>query len=131
MSRSPCVAASSLKNFLPVKDFKGPHLKVSPLPAARRSSISPYGQCNSSSTSPFNNFTSPCSLVQQRRESFSLSVDSPQRLLFVSKIKTDTTPSSFLGRGRFGQVVLAKYKGESTIHILSLLFISHRPSFML
>ena len=118
MSRSPCVAAS-LKSFLPIKDFKSPNqLRVSPTPAAHtqyRASLSPY-QCSSQPTflaiSPSHfSFSSPNSLFQ-KRDSISLSVDSPHRLLFASKIKTNLNSSNLLGRGRFGQVVLAKYKGN-------------------
>lgn len=123
MPRSPCVATSSFKSILPIRDFKGSsYLKVSPLPAAKaayRSSLSPFSQCNSSkqshtsvSPSQYNHSSSPHDLTH-RRESFNLSVDSPQRILFVSKIKTTTSSSpSFLGRGRFGRVVLARYKGD-------------------
>nr|CAH0108231.1 unnamed protein product [Daphnia galeata] len=119
MSRSPCVAAASLKNFLPIKDFKSPnHLKLSPVPALPtqyHNLLSPFPQCNpqtSSSLSPSPshfNFSSPKTLFQ-KRDSISLSVDSPHRLLFASKIKTTHNSSNILGRGRFGQVVLAKYK---------------------
>jgi hypothetical protein len=124
MSRSPCVAAASLKNFLPIKDFKSPnHLKLSPVPALPtqyHNLLSPFPQCNpqtSSSLSPSPshfNFSSPKTLFQ-KRDSISLSVDSPHRLLFASKIKTTHNSSNILGRGRFGQVVLAKYKGKSLI----------------
>lgn len=119
MSRSPCVAAS-LKNFLPIKDFKSPnHLRLSPTPATQtqyRATLSPFPQCNSQPTflslSPSHfSFSSPNNLFQ-KRDSISLSVDSPHRLLFASKIKTTLTSSNLLGRGRFGQVVLAKYKGN-------------------
>lgn len=123
MSRSPCVA-SSLKSFLPIKDFKSPnhHLKLSPIPVAHtqyRATLSPFPQCNSqplfSTLSP-NHFSlsSPNNLLQ-KCDPVSLSVDSPHRLLFASKIKTSHTSSNLLGRGRFGQVVLAKYKGTSSL----------------
>lgn len=120
MSRSPCVAAS-LKNFLPIKDFKSPsNLRLSPAPAVPnqyRATLSPYTQCNPQSTfstlspSHFNFSCSPNNLLKQC-DSISLSVDSPHRLLFASKIKTTLTTSNLLGRGRFGEVVLAKYKGN-------------------
>ncbi|KAK4036132.1 hypothetical protein OUZ56_028197 [Daphnia magna] len=116
MSRSPCVAAS-LKSLLPITDFKSPnHLKLSPAQPVQtqyRTSLSPYPQCNpqptpllSPSPSHFN-FPSPNNFFQQRD---CISVDSPQRLLFSTKIKTTLNSSNILGRGRFGQVVLAKYK---------------------
>jgi len=121
MSRSPCVAAASLKSFLPVKDFKSPnHLKLSPVPAVHtqyHTLLSPFPQCNPQSTSSLSpspshfNFSSPNNFFQ-KRDSISLSVDSPHRLLFASKIKTTLNSSNILGRGRFGQVVLAKYKGN-------------------
>ena len=122
MSRSPC--AASLKNFLPTTDFKSPHnhLRLSPVPPVQaskyRANLSPYDQCNSSQSSQLLpspsrfSITSPNNLFHQR-DSFSHSVDSPHRLLFVSKIKTTLTSSNLLGRGRFGQVVLAKYKGKT------------------
>ena len=133
MSRSPC--AATLKNFLPATDFKSPlhHLRLSPVPPVQASKYranlspydTPYDQCNSSQSSQLIpspsrfSITSPNNLFHQR-DSFSHSVDSPHRLLFVSKIKTTLTSSNLLGRGRFGQVVLAKYKGikYTEIHIL-------------
>ena len=77
-------------------------------------SLSPYNQCKSlqvPSPSPFH--LSPGTNSFLRRKSLPSSVDSPQRLLFVSKIKTSLKTSNRLGRGRFGQVVLAKYKGDT------------------
>lgn len=143
MSRSPCFAPSALKNLLPPpsivnpKEFKSPnrlfalspncHLQVpgqqnlSVKKTSSRNTLSPFAQCNNSNLQP--GWSSPCrrfnfaspvsgSLGRQQASSVS-SVDSPQRLLFVSKIKTTITSSSnLLGRGRFGQVVLAKYKGK-------------------
>lgn len=121
MSRSPCVAATSLKNFLPInnKDFKSPNrLRLSPVPPAHstqyRTTLSPFPQCNAqfSSLSPSQFPTSPNTSLQPHRDCVSISVDSPHRLLFASKIKSSITSSNLLGRGRFGQVVLAKYKGD-------------------
>lgn len=126
MSRSPCVAASLTKNLLPIKDFKSPNrLRLSPaqsVPTQYRTTLSPFPQCNNnqpslSSLSPshFGFSSSPTNLLQPHCDCISLSVDSPHRLLFASKIKTTLTSSNLLGRGRFGQVVLAKYKGIKSL----------------
>ena len=91
MSRSPC--AASLKNILPIKELKSPNFR--------------FEQCKVHHLSPARN--------QLNRSNFNsnlLSVDSPNRLLFISKIKTKVNVSNVLGRGRFGHVVLAKYKGN-------------------
>ena len=108
MSRSPC--ATALKNFLPTKDFKSPHhLRLSPVPPVQpshyRANLSPFDQCKSSQSSQLTpspsrfSVSSPNNLFHQR-DSLSQSVDSPHRLLFVSKIKTSLASSSnLLGRG--------------------------------
>lgn len=148
MSRSPCCAPSALKNLLPPsilhpKEFKSPnrlfalspncHLQLSgqqnlSVNKTSRNTLSPFAQCNNSNLQP--GWSSPCrrfnfsspvsgsSSGHQKGSSVS-SVDSPQRLQFVSKIKTTITSScNLLGRGRFGQVVLAKYKGK--FHFLNV-----------
>lgn len=89
MSRSPC---ASLKSILPIKDFKSPSARLkSPF------KVSPVDQCK----------------TRNVPSCHSLSVDSPNRPRFVSSIKSTVHSSSVLGRGRFGQVVLAKYKGAN------------------
>ena len=122
MSRSPCVtavASAGFKNLLTIPSVsrdlfnsnKSPQCSpkhLLPPPATHhssfRASLSPH-QC----LSP-RNFGSPHRKLFAGQSS--PSVDSPQRLLFASKIKTAVTSSNLLGRGRFGQVVLAKYKGK-------------------
>lgn len=137
MSRSPC-CAPSLKNLLPPsivhpKDFNkspsrlssSPNLLLQP-PSQnhllyKSNSLSPFAQCNTNlqSHQPLSparcfNFSSPKKSFTSQPSS--PCVDSPQRLLFVSKIKTTFASSSnLLGRGRFGKVVLAKYKGRCFI----------------
>ena len=119
--RSPNPCVSGLKSFLDIKDFKSPRLKLSPSvhPENRPSQnrLSPYGQCNSNLHSPSSSHficTQDSLSPFARKKSNLLSVDSPRRLLFVSKIKTTLSTANLLGRGRFGQVVLAKYKGISS-----------------
>jgi len=50
--------------------------------------------------------------LQKSKDSHLLCIDSPQRLLFAAKIKTNLNQANLLGRGRFGQVILAKYKDD-------------------
>ena len=145
MSRSPC--ATSLKTILDIaSDFKSPRLKLSPSVLhvnTNRTSLnrlSPYNnsiKCKSPRLSPGpphfitaaarqSPAGNPSSFSTENKPDIFYSADSPHRLLFVSKIKTTVSTSNLLGRGRFGQVVLAKYKG--TFFTLSQWWLNYKPN---